>query len=233
MENSESYLNLNSDQFNSWLSEFETQFNSLEKNNLTSSHSQEEDSICDSVEIECSSDSEEENDSNIFIKDSSYNISSEKDCSLKITQTSDSCTSSQRRSLYRVGRRFNNINSSSENQIKSSEKKICINEKKESKKSSKKAKKVKSNTSDYKLSDNQITSEDLIKQNSKTPILTIQQINHIIPKIGGKEKKCSKTFTSKHIVNEVKEVNEEKNIVINKQIKLGTQALYRFISNRR
>ena len=70
MENSESYLNLNSDQFNSWLSEFETQFNKLEKKNLTSSHSQESlddnDSICDSIEIECSSESD--NDSNIFIK---------------------------------------------------------------------------------------------------------------------------------------------------------------------
>ena len=35
MENTESYLNLNSDQFNSWLSDFESEFKKLEKDNTS------------------------------------------------------------------------------------------------------------------------------------------------------------------------------------------------------
>lgn len=220
MENSESYLNLNSDQFNSWLSEFETQFNKLEKKNLTSSHSQEScdeidnDSICNSVEIECSSE-DEDCDSNIFIKD---NSSDKKICNSNSTMSSNKC-------LFRYGRPLISSERYSES-------------KKKSKKCSKKTKKRnnKSSTEEFKKkiseSDCHVKSEN--KPNvceTKSSILTIQQINSIIPDLEHKRsKKVSKKKNNHLKIKE--ESNCHENIIVKKNIKLGSQALYRFIAKR-
>ena len=217
MENSESYLNLNSDQFNSWLSEFETQFSKLEKKNLTSSHSQESceeidnDSICNSVEIECSSESED-CDSNIFIKDSS----SGKNSNINSTISSNKC-------LFRYGRPLISSERNSDRKKKSEK----CSKKRISKSSTEDLKKISK-------SDSPVKSEN--KPNicePKQSILTIQQINSIIPDFGHKNKRSKKVSKKK---NDHLKINEEsnchENIVVKKNIKLGSQALYRFIAKR-
>ena len=51
METTETYLNLNSEQFNSWVHEFENKYNKIEKNLLSEEKKEEEDSDSD-VSIE-------------------------------------------------------------------------------------------------------------------------------------------------------------------------------------
>lgn len=221
MEKSESYLNLNSDQFNSWLSEFETQFNKLEKKNLTSSHSQESNeetdsnSVCESVEIECSSDSEE-CDSNIFIK----NSSSSNNCEFK-----SSVSSNSKRCLFSYGRPL--ISSERYSDIIEKSKKCSKQSKKKINKSPKEECKITSENNNYvKTEEKQIVSE------SKTPILTIQQINSIIPDFGSKKVMSKKVSKKKNDHLKIEDDDCHENIVVKKNIKLGSQALYRFISRR-
>lgn len=219
MENSESYLNLNSDQFNSWLSEFETQFNKIEKKNLTSSQSDEvledNESICES--IECSSESEN-NDSNIFIKDSSYQISSESENVVK-------SNSSTRRRIFNVSRPYRR--STVSEQVSESP---IIQQSESQDRQKKESKKInKSKKSAIRLSEDTIKESNYEKPVNESVILTIQQINSIIPKIG--HKKSSKKHVSK---KEVVQTNDVEKVIENnkKNIRLGTQALYRFISKR-
>lgn len=69
METTETYLNLNSEQFNSWVHEFENKYNKIEKNLLSEEKKEEEDSDSDvSIESVKSEESLKNEESDIFIK---------------------------------------------------------------------------------------------------------------------------------------------------------------------
>ena len=249
MENTESYLNLNSDQFNSWLSDFESEFKKLEKDNTSSSsdnHFYEDNkSLNESVEIECSSDSEEMETSNVFIQDNNCKKKNRLNLS---DSNSDECTinsttnnSSHKRRLFSYTRRRNcdsDINKSFQSSDQVKESCSIESKKKKTKKKSKSRKKqidhVKKESIDHvkKESIDHIRKES-IDHVKKEPLLTVTQINSIIPKFNDikSNKKHNHISSSDHNVED--NIKIKKEINVKKNIKLGSQALYRFIKYRR
>lgn len=189
METTETYLNLNSEQFSSWLNEFDNKYKKAEKTLLTSEEKlSEKENESESEEIENNSESDEsevENkaeESDVFIK---------KD----ITETPD----------------FNTENSSSVNRFL--RRKVMMrptpvsSEKKET--SVKKEQPQKP-----------IEKKEFIYQIPKEKILSLAEINKILPK--------------KELVKEAKQSIDETNKAKDENTKkLSGVALYKLISRRR
>ncbi len=68
METTETYLNLNSEQFNSWVHEFENKYNKIEKNLLSEEKKEDESDSEVSIESIKSEESLKNEESDIFIK---------------------------------------------------------------------------------------------------------------------------------------------------------------------
>lgn len=244
-ENTETYLNLNSDQFNSWIQEFDNKYNQVEKEFLNKENNDVKNLILsesdNSVEIQSDSESEDyhDNNSNIFIKQKNLEDFNYSESSVNIQSSSQ-----QRRLLFnktRVRTTPQDTNETTSNQLKLNKNDI-IN-KQEIKNSDRKR-------SDRHSNKVNIRSDRKDDRNfvPEFEILTFNQLNSILPDFDFNISKQSNTIKNTAIINEnnehknvVKENNLNRNVNIdgiklkNTQIKtkLGEAALYRFISRRR
>ena len=207
-ETSDSYLNLKSEQFNSWVNEFENKYNNLEDKNFKNSEENLSDIIEDNQSIE------EDSDTISIVDTNSENMSSS-NIFINRDKSAESSSTNRRVFLGRTSiRRSRNINLSESN---SSEKKI------EEKKTQKQKLDINCCKSDNK--------EDKIENDN---IISLSQLNSMIPnldRIISESKLSEKKSKKKEKKNIVVPTND--NTVVKNRAYLGEQALYRFITNRR
>ena len=197
-DTTETYLNLNSDQFNSWLKDFETKYEKAEENSNLNKNKLDEYNNCDSDTVYDNSDesidsddNSEEVSSNVFMQENKSNI----------TNNNSSQSSKLIYNRTRIRRRNN------------SDKNITLSE---------------SSSSDTKFNKNKVMEVVNEKPNyiplpvSKEEIYSLKQLNSMLPSENRNRKKNK--------VIEKTEVDTDINVV---QRKLGDQALYKFIMNRR
>ena len=221
-DTTDTYLNLNSEQFNSWIKEYDNKYKKVIESNqqyLTDNKSDEMESFDniaseDSIEIEESSDSESNTveSSNVFIK---------KEPIKKIT-TENTSSSTRVKSLYRRGRTIIKRTSDISSEKKNSKK----NSKKESRNISSNNKKKLTLTDSSSDRDKLVFSERKVVENQED-IISLSQLNSMIPKFNKKIQKEEKVINVK---NKENRVNEKPKV---KHSRLGEQALYKFITNRR
>jgi len=219
-ETTETYLNLDSDQFNSWIKEFDNKYKTVEKsilNNLEQdSNSFDNFNLSeenDSVDIETGSESEVDNDitSNIFIKKE------------KNTESINS-SSSRKVQLYNKNKTHIRTNPSSDKTTSNKTKRssqLIISDSSSSDKIAIKTQSKKESLSDKFIPIN----NNSFECKEQHDIISLTQLNSMIPTLNNKYNKV----ISEPIIN----VNNLNNKVNQKKTLLGEQALYRFITNRR
>jgi len=203
----ETYLNLGSEQFNSWINEFDSKYNKIEKNLETNQTSESENEI-----LEESSESEEEEASSIFI--SKKNIESEVYTNNSIPEPNFSSETentelNKRKRIFIRGRTITNSSESEKVQSKSTE----------------------SNNKNLhkEIPDNKnlhkeipiINNENKINYNNKEideDIISLSELNNMLPDYNNKVKNVE--------ADQLKPKKEEKK-------SLGEVALYKYILNRR
>ena len=234
MDTTETYLNLGSEQFNSWINEYENKYNKIEKTNINNSiNSSSEKKINNDSDVEEYSDSEKNDSESIFISNDKFNKIEKKEVKDNIDLTDSTVTSSTgKRLLYNPRRpRLANKNSSF---ISGSSNLDSVNHKKEIYKSPEKFSndKIKKNVTKKFYSEEELSSikrfteseENILGQinelkkiatmkNEKT--LSLDELNRILPKIS-KENKID-NFEASPVSNE------------NSKSKLGDKALYKYI----
>ena len=229
MDTTETYLNLGSEQFNSWINEYENKYNKIEKTNINNSiNSSSEKKINNDSDVEEYSDSEKNDSESIFISNDKFNKIEKKE----VKDNIDLTDSTGKRLLYNPRRpRLPNKNSSF---ISGSSNLDSVNHKKEIYKSPEKFSndKIKKNVTKKFYSEEELSSikrfteseENILGQinelkkiatmkNEKT--LSLDELNRILPKIS-KENKID-NFEASPVSNE------------NSKSKLGDKALYKYI----
>ena len=247
-ESTETYLNLNSDQFNSWIQEFDNKYNQVEKEFLSKDNNHVQNLILsdseNSVEIESDSDSdnEDDNNSNVFIKQENSRDFSYSESSVDVQSSSQ-----KRRLLFNKTRiRSSNVdsNETTSNQLKLNEN----NKETNSKRKSQERRKPERKSSERNSSNVNAISND-VKDKSISidyEILSLNQLNSILPEFNFQINKQASHVKQSAIINEniqqeKKGNNNSKDIKIegitlkNSQYntRLGEAALYRFIGRRK
>lgn len=228
----ETYLNLGSEQFNSWINEFENKYHKIEKTNastinsvssnenidLSDKNDDEENKLSEGSDIEQSSDSDSEQDpevSNVFISQSKI---SEEENDTNTENTSNSISSNRRLIFNRHFYRRNN--SSSQNNtienIDDLKEQILKNKDLNSPEKSIIKENINSNTK-------KLDSNNFIKIEDK--IMSLKELNNILPK--GYKNKIKEELKEQKIINNSKEDSKSS------QLRLGEKALYRYIALRR
>tara|TARA_A100001015_G_scaffold229610_1_gene259680 strand:- start:4498 stop:5130 length:633 start_codon:yes stop_codon:yes gene_type:complete len=210
MDTTETYLNLGSEQFNSWVNEYENKYNAIEKKNISSINSLSSDERIDEYsspirnQKEKEIDTEDENDSeSIFIK--------------------------------RENAKFKNLNSDSENDISTNtqKKRLLYNPRVPVRKNynsteNERITKVDSiNSLRKSLSDDnnileQIKNLKKITESKEDMILSLKELNQMLPNT----KKNIKT-------QEVEKIIEENKVPDQSKTKIREKALYKFMMRRR
>ena len=220
----ETYLNLGSEQFNSWVNEFENKYNKIEKSNVSTINS-----ISSSEKIELSNNNDSDSDienssiseedpetSNVFISQDNKGIELEDET----VSNSSATVSSSRRLIFNRHRYRRNLGSSSESIKNINElRKEVINDKYE---------KTEKESISEKVS-NKLPNRNFINSKLITPpnekLMTLKELNSILPNYIQDNTK----------VNNL-ENNDKKNVIEEKKInssRLGEKALYRYIAMRR
>ena len=162
METTETYLNLNSEQFNSWVHEFENKYNKIEKNLLSEEKKEEEESDSEvSIESIKSEESLKNEESDIFIK---------KQISEEPTFESQTNSSTNRRRF--LGRKTIIRNSSEIETNSTTEKKLTQSE-------------VKTKRPEPKVKNDKIDNNKLVKPYQEK-ILSIKELNSVLPNLNKK-----------------------------------------------
>ena len=189
-DNTDTYLNIHSDQFNSWVKEFEDKYKKVEEstnvNNIETFNNSdsEESEIEESEEIQYS----EQESSNVFLPEN-------------VSENSSSTRLLYRRNIPRIRKSESYVKAPVKNK-----KNLTLSESSSSEKKS-----------NYK-------EREIIVEKKGEDIISLKQLNSMIPNFN------NRIVKSKNIPE-----NKETEVVNNtsNRKKLGEQALYKFISNRR
>jgi|UniRef100_A0A6C0ITV0 hypothetical protein len=235
-DTTETYLNLDSDQFNSWIKDFDNKYEQVEKSNFNKKDNKSESNINnlilsdseDSVEIESESDSESEinSNSNIFIRNNTKESNTENTESSFINNTSSA------NKILMFNKLKTNIKKTN---TQSPSNKITINIKEEPNKdstrkqsnnseSNKDSIRKQSNNSEsntYPMRNQSSNSE--YERNYPSNIFSLNQLNSMIPE----------SFTETKNRVEKQNINNEPVNTNRYHKQLGEVALYKFISRRR
>ena len=199
----ESYLNLGSEQFNSWINEFDNKYTKIEKNFETISKNSESE-----VAVE-SSESEDEEDSSIFVKKNipESNIFENKEIKEPSfsSETENTITPNRRLLFNRVRTKI----STSESESLISDSKPIVNEK------------VIKNENIVRNEPVKVV--DSIPKETFDEVISLTELNNMLPDYNNK------------ISNPKEIINEKKPNVVKREDKktLGDVALYKYIMNRR
>ena len=199
----ESYLNLGSEQFNSWINEFDNKYTKIEKNFETVSKNSESE-----VAIE-SSESEDEDDSSIFVKKNipESNIFENK-------QIKEPSFSSETENTVTPNRRllFNRVRT----KISTSESESLISD-------SKPLRNENVTKNENIVRNEPVKVVESLTKETFDEVISLTELNNMLPDYN------NKTSNPKEIIN------ENKPNVVKKEDKktLGDVALYKFIMNRR
>ena len=226
----ETYLNLGSEQFNSWINEFDNKYHKIEKTNaplinslssnenidLSDKNLNESNKISEDSDIEQSSDSDQEI-SNVFISQNK-NTQVKNNDTENTSNTSKSISSTRRFFFNRNYYRKNNssIQNNSVEDIKDLKKQIIENQDLNSPEKSKIKENIKSNK-------NKLDSNNFIKIEDK--IMSLKELNNILPK--EYKNKIKEELQEQKINQDSKEDSKSS------QVRLGEKALYRYIALRR
>lgn len=163
METTETYLNLNSEQFNSWVHEFENKYNKIEKNLLSEEKKEEQESDSEvSIESIKSEESLKNEESDIFIK---------KQISEEPTFESQTNSSTNRRRF--LGRKTIIRNSSEIETTSTTEKKKLTQSE------------IITKSPEAKVKNDKIDNNKLVKPYQEK-ILSIKELNSVLPNLNKK-----------------------------------------------
>ena len=221
-DTTETYLNLDSDQFNSWIKDFDNKYEQVEKSNFNKKDNKSESNINnlilsdseDSVEIESESDSESEinSNSNIFIRNNTKESNTENTESSFINNTSSA------NKILMFNKLKTNIKKTN---TQSPSNKITINIKEEPNKDSTRKQSNNSESNTYPMRNQSSNSE--YERNYPSNIFSLNQLNSMIPE----------SFTETKNRVEKQNINTEPVNTNRYHKQLGEVALYKFISRRR
>ena len=204
-DNTDTYLNLDSNQFNTWIKEFEFKYQQVENNtNIKNNLEIFNNSLDNSEECKSEEDDSDDETSNVFIEEK--------------TVQNDSSTNSNRllynRTVTKIKKTNTPIATNSTNK-KSNSKNLISSE---SSSLEKNVTKNRKNESEYSI-------EQVVTEKKLDEILSLNQLNNMIPTSNNRSTQINTHVEKKSV--EVENVNNTKNR------KLGEHALYKFIINRR